>query len=83
MPLDARAGDPSELELELHCDIVVIWPAIPSAFYLRLNRALTAPTANLEKPNLTTAYHGALGSLLEGAGDMGAEPATAERPHTL
>lgn len=84
MPFDAQTRGPPKLKLELHCDIVIIWPAIPSALHLRLiNRALTTRTAKLEKPNLTTAHHGALGVLLTGAGEMGAELATAEETHAL
>lgn len=42
--------DPPEFKLELHCDIVVIWPAILSAVDPRLNRAATALTANNTEP---------------------------------
>lgn len=52
MPLDAPDSDPPELELELHCDIVVIWPVIPSAFYPRLNRAFPGRIANNATPIL-------------------------------
>lgn len=50
MPLDVQTGDPPKLELELHCDIVVIRPVIPSTSHPRLNRAFPARTAANAKP---------------------------------
>lgn len=78
LPLDAQTETRLKLKLELHCDIVVIWPVIPEAFYSRLNRAYN-PHSQRRNPNLTTAQHGALDTLLTGAGEMEAELATAGR----
>lgn len=50
VPLNALERDPPKLELELHCDIVVIWPVIPSAFFPRLNRAFSTRISNNATP---------------------------------
>lgn len=52
VPLDK---DPPKLELELHCDIVVIRPVIPRPFHPRLNRAFTSCTTRQRKANFAIA----------------------------